>query len=115
MVAARRRTAGNGNDHAAAQGLHSRLKTLRGNIGALQDDVLGLAGAAGDAALGAANEHVSSAMDVAGRQARVVSESVEAWGNDNMKSIGKAVRAQPFTACAMMLGVGALLGFFLRR
>ena len=39
----------------------------------------------------------------------------EVWGEDNLPRVADAVRSQPFKACAISLGAGALIGaLFLR-
>jgi len=91
--------------------LQVRLKSLRGDIGALQNDVAGLVGDVGDAA----SSRVQYAMSGAMKTAREASGRVESWGNENMHGLRKMVRSQPFTACAVAIGAGALLGFILRR
>jgi ElaB/YqjD/DUF883 family membrane-anchored ribosome-binding protein len=111
MVAARKRNSVSAHNGHAGRGLQARLKSLRGDMGALQDDVAGLVGDMGDAA----GEQVQGAMSGALRSARDTANRVEDWGNENMGGMRKMVRNQPFTSCVLALGMGAVLGFLLRR
>ena len=113
MVAVNKRNGAStrGQNGHASRNLQARLHALRGDIGALQSDVAGLVGDVGDAA----SLQVQDAMSGAMKTAREASGRVETWGNDNMRGVRKMVRSQPFTACAIAIGAGALLGFILRR
>jgi ElaB/YqjD/DUF883 family membrane-anchored ribosome-binding protein len=42
-------------------------------------------------------------------------ERLENWGEDNLPGVAEAVRSQPFKACAISLGAGALIGALLLR
>ena len=42
-------------------------------------------------------------------------ERFETWGEDNLPGVADAVRSQPFKACAISLGAGALIGALLLR
>jgi ElaB/YqjD/DUF883 family membrane-anchored ribosome-binding protein len=42
-------------------------------------------------------------------------ERFESWGEDNLPRVAEAVRSQPFKACAISLGAGALIGALLLR
>ena len=42
-------------------------------------------------------------------------ERFESWGEDNLPGVAEAVRSQPFKACAISLGAGALIGALLLR
>jgi ElaB/YqjD/DUF883 family membrane-anchored ribosome-binding protein len=39
----------------------------------------------------------------------------EEWGHDNLPGVADAVRSQPFKACALSLGAGALIGVLFLR
>ena len=97
--------------HTAAAGLQTRMKTLRGDLGALEKDLIGLLYDAGDAA----GEQVHSAMRGAMDSAREAADRVENWGSENMPNMRKMVRTKPFAACALALGAGALLSAILLR
>lgn len=42
-------------------------------------------------------------------------DRVEVWGEDNLPGVRDAVRSQPFKACVLSLGAGALIGALLLR
>ena len=95
------------NNHAE-RSLQARLKSIRGNIGALQDDVAGLVSDVGDVA----NDQMTGVV----RSARDAADRMESWGTDNISGVRKLVQEEPFKACAIAAGVGALFGLlFLRR
>jgi ElaB/YqjD/DUF883 family membrane-anchored ribosome-binding protein len=88
--------------------LQARLKSIRGNIGALQDDVAGLVNDVGDVA----NYQVTGIV----RSARDTADRVETWGTENLSGVRKMVQDEPFKACAIAAGAGALLSLlFFRR
>ena len=94
----------NGANAQNGKDLNARLKSLRQDLGALQDDVLGLVNEMG----AAAGDQVQGAMrQTAGR--------VEDWGNEKLPNIRKIVRGNPFAACAVALSAGALLSAILFR
>jgi ElaB/YqjD/DUF883 family membrane-anchored ribosome-binding protein len=98
MIAFRRK---NGTDRRAGQAVSARLSALYNDFDALQQDIRGLMSDVGSAA----GDHAQNAVG-----------QVETWGARNVKSIRKSVRDQPFTACAIALSAGALVGgLFLRR
>jgi ElaB/YqjD/DUF883 family membrane-anchored ribosome-binding protein len=97
--------------HSSAAGLHARIKTLRGDLGVLEKDLIGLLYDVGDAA----GEQVQGAMKGAMESARDAADRVESWGSENMPNMRKMVRTKPFAACAMALGAGALLSAILLR
>ncbi len=86
--------------------LQARLDSLRGDFGALQRDVKGLARAAGDAAESQFDHAVKGTM----KSARQAADKVEDWGTQNVKSVRQQVKKQPILACMFAAGAGALLG-----
>jgi len=112
MPTARKRNGVAGADaHNAAAGLHARMQTLRGDLGALEKDLVGLLYDVGDAA----GEQVQGAMKGAMDSAMEAADRVESWGSENMPKMRKVVRTKPFAACALALGAGALLSAILLR
>jgi ElaB/YqjD/DUF883 family membrane-anchored ribosome-binding protein len=91
--------------------LESRLDALRDDLESLQTDMKGLAGGVGDAAQARLNEMLRNTEDMAEQ----ISSQVEDWTNDNAESLRDQVREQPLFACAVAMGVGALLGAILLR
>jgi ElaB/YqjD/DUF883 family membrane-anchored ribosome-binding protein len=97
MIAFRKKK---GTDRRAGQDVSARLNALYNDFDALQQDIRGLM------------IDVSSA---AGDQAQNAVGQVETWGAKNVKNIRKSVKDQPFTACAIALSAGALMGGLLLR
>ena len=84
--------------------LQGRMSAVRSDLDALQKDVMGLVNEAG----GVATREVRGAVDeTVGR--------LEAWSNENLAGVRKAVRSQPLKACALSIGAGALIGALLLR
>lgn len=108
MIAFRKK---NGAARHAGQDVRARLNALYKDFDALQQDIRGLmsdvGSAAGDQVKGTVTDGLQSAQDAA--------DQVETWGARNVKSIRKSVRNQPFRACAVALGAGALVGGLLLR
>ncbi len=100
----------------------NRLGALRTDLDALQSDIKGLAGDAGDAANSRAHQAVRAAESVAERAYRLAEETashmaddVGTWTNDNLDSARDSIRAQPLSALLLSLGIGAIIGaIFLR-
>jgi len=44
-----------------------------------------------------------------------ITSQVEDWTNDNAETLREQVREQPLFACAVAMGIGALLGAILLR
>jgi ElaB/YqjD/DUF883 family membrane-anchored ribosome-binding protein len=44
-----------------------------------------------------------------------ITSQVEDWTNDNAEQLRETVREQPLAACAVAMGIGALLGVILLR
>ena len=84
---------------------------LRDDLEALQTDMKGLAGGVGDAAQARLNEMLRNTEDMADQ----ITAQVEDWTNDNAESLREQVREQPLFACAVAMGIGALLGAILLR
>jgi ElaB/YqjD/DUF883 family membrane-anchored ribosome-binding protein len=91
--------------------LEQRLDALRDDLEALQTDMKGLAGGVGDAATARLNEMLRNTEDMADQ----LTSHVEDWTNDNAESLREQVREQPLFACAVAMGIGALLGVILLR
>ena len=97
---------------AGGENLQDRLAALREDLAALQADMKGLAGDAGDAATAKMNTALNDAME----SVQDLADRVEDWGDDHLSSIKESVRRDPLAACALSMGIGALLGaIFLRR
>jgi ElaB/YqjD/DUF883 family membrane-anchored ribosome-binding protein len=94
-------------DTHAEHSLQARLKSIRGNIGALQEDVAGLVNDVGEAA----NDQVTGVV----RSARDAADRAETWGTENISGIRKMVQHEPFKACAIAAGAGVLLSIILFR
>jgi ElaB/YqjD/DUF883 family membrane-anchored ribosome-binding protein len=91
--------------------LEGRLEALRDDLEALQSDMKGLAGGVGDAAQARLNEMLRNTEDMADQ----ITAQVEDWTNDNAEQLRETVREQPLVACAVAMGIGALLGVILLR
>jgi ElaB/YqjD/DUF883 family membrane-anchored ribosome-binding protein len=76
---------------------------MRSDLHAWQKDMRGTMDDIGDATRGA-RDAMGGAI-----------ERFETWGEDNLPGIADAVRSQPFKACALSLGAGALIGALLLR
>jgi ElaB/YqjD/DUF883 family membrane-anchored ribosome-binding protein len=77
--------------------LQERLAALRADLEALQDNLKGLAGDAGDAATAKMNAAINDAMS----SVQDVAERVEDWGEDHLSSVRESVREQPLASCAL--------------
>lgn len=108
MIALRKK---NGADRHAKPDVRARLSALYKDFDALQQDIRGLmsdvGSAAGDQVKGTVADGLQSAQSAV--------DQAETWGAKNVKSIRKSVKNQPFRACAIALGAGALMGSFLLR
>ena len=106
-----------------SKNIDTRLGALRSELDALQGDMKGLAGGVGDVADDRVHLAIRNAENVAERALRLAEESaahmaddVETWTNDNLDSVRELVRAQPLSAIALSMGLGALFGaIFTRR
>ena len=91
--------------------LQDRLAALRADLEALQSDVKGLAGDAGDAASAKMNQALNDAME----SVQDLTDRFEDWGEDHLVSVRQSVREQPLAACALAMGIGTMLGAILFR
>ena len=80
-----------------------RMSAVRADLKAWQKDMRGAMSDVGEAT-----------REVRGAVGGAI-ERLEAWGNDNLPGIRDAVRSQPFKACALSIGAGALIGALLLR
>jgi len=104
------------------KGFDAKLDALRTDIDALKNDTKSIVSDGQDIAQDRARAAMRTAEDVAERAFRLAEETTtdladdtETWTNDNLKSARERVQRQPFSAMFLSLGVGALLGAFLRR
>ena len=91
--------------------LEDRLAALRADLEALQDDVKGLAGAAGEVA----SERVTEMLRNTEGMADQLTAQVEDWATDHVDTLRETVREQPVLAVALAMSAGALLGAILLR
>lgn len=84
--------------------LPGRIKAVRADLNALQKDVRGL---------------VSNASDLATREVRGAMGGavarIESFSTESIAGVRDVVRSQPFKACAISVGAGALIGALLLR
>ena len=95
----------------------ARIGALRTEFNALQKDVKGLAGDAGEIANDRAHLAIRAAENVAERAfhlaedaAAHLAKDVETWTDDNLDSVRDTVRAPPISAVVLSMGAGAILG-----
>lgn len=107
---------------ATTKGFDAKLDALRSDIDALKNDTASLVADGQVIAHDRARAAMRTAEDVAERAYRLAEETTtdladdaETWTSDNLKSARESVRRQPFSAMFLFLGIGALLGAFLRR
>jgi ElaB/YqjD/DUF883 family membrane-anchored ribosome-binding protein len=95
---------------------------LRSDLDAIQDDMKSVVGNVENVANDGAQAAMHDAKNVAEHAYRLAEEAaahlvddVETCTDDNLDSVRGSVRAQPLSALALSMGVGALLGaIFLR-
>ena len=80
-----------------------KVRAMRADFDSWQKDMRGTMSDIGDATREARNA-MGGAID-----------RFETWGEDNLPGVADAVRSQPFKACALSLGAGALIGALLLR
>lgn len=80
-----------------------RVRAMRADLHAWQRDMRGAMNNVGEATREIRGT-VGEAMD-----------RLEAWGDQNLPGVRDAVRSQPFKACVLSLGAGALIGALLLR
>jgi ElaB/YqjD/DUF883 family membrane-anchored ribosome-binding protein len=105
MIMRRKKNGHKGDDVSA------RLKSMRSDLDALQENMRGLLNDVGDAA----GDQVQGAMRNAAQSAHGAVDRVEEWGNESLDGMRKTVRGRPLAACALSVGAGALLGAILLR
>jgi ElaB/YqjD/DUF883 family membrane-anchored ribosome-binding protein len=101
----------------------ARLGALRSELETLEADMKGLVGDVEGIADNRVHLAIRKAEDVAHRAYRLAEDSAthvvddaQAWTNGNLDSARKSIRAQPFSALALSIGAGALIGaIFMRR
>ncbi len=96
---------------ASGDDFQDKLSALKSDLSALQKDVRGIAGDAGEAATAKMNEALNGAMETV----QDMADRIEDWGADHIVSLREQVREQPLAACALAMGAGALLGALLLR
>ena len=106
MATVATRTHKNGRD---GHDVHARVTALRADIDALQKDMRGLVSDVGVAAA----RQVHGAMDGALESAHETADRIGEWSNGNLAGVRRAARAQPLAACALSIGVGAVIGALL--
>jgi ElaB/YqjD/DUF883 family membrane-anchored ribosome-binding protein len=80
-----------------------KVRAMRSDFDAWQKDMRGTMNDIGEATR-EARHAMGGAID-----------RFESWGEDNLPGVAEAVRSQPFKACALSLGAGALIGALLLR
>jgi len=80
-----------------------RMGAMRSDLHAWQKDMRGVMDNVGEATREVRGA-VGGAMD-----------RLESWGDENLPGVRDAVRSQPFKACVLSLGAGALISAFLLR
>jgi ElaB/YqjD/DUF883 family membrane-anchored ribosome-binding protein len=103
-----------------AKRLDSRLGDLRSELETLESDLKGFAGDVENVADNRIHLALRKAEDIAHRAYRYAEESsthvaqdVENWADGNVKHVRSSIRAQPFSAIAVSIGAGALIGAIL--
>jgi len=108
----------NGTDKMDARlgALRSELETLEADMKGLVGDVEGIADGRIHLAIRRAEDVAHRAYHLAEESTAHVADDVEKWANGNLEVARKSIRAQPFSALALSVGAGALLGaIFMRR
>lgn len=80
-----------------------RMGAMRSDLHAWQKDMRGVMDNVGDATREVRGA-VGGALD-----------RMETWGDENLPGVREAVRSQPFKACVLSLGAGALISALLLR
>jgi hypothetical protein len=80
-----------------------RMGAMRSDLHAWQKDMRGVMDNVGEATREVRGA-VGGALD-----------RLESWGDENLPGVREAVRSQPFKACVLSLGAGALISAFLLR
>ncbi len=96
--------------------LRSELETLEGDMKKVAGDVEGIADNRVHLALRKAEDVAHSAYHLAEDAAAQVVHDVDEWATGNLDTARTKIKAQPFSAIALSLGIGALVGaMFARR
>lgn len=90
--------------------LRSELETLESDMKVLAGDVEGMADKRVHLAIHKAEEVAHRAYRLAEDSVNRVAGDVQEWAGDNLASARKSIRAQPLSALALSIGVGALIG-----
>lgn len=90
--------------------LRSELETLESDMKKVAGDVEGIADNRVQLALRKAEDVAHNAYRLAEDTAAHVVHDVDEWAVGNLNTARKSIRAQPFSALALSLGVGALIG-----
>jgi ElaB/YqjD/DUF883 family membrane-anchored ribosome-binding protein len=87
--------------------VENRLSALRQDLEALQQDMRGLGEGVGEAAQERLREALKATENLAAQ--------MDEWTSENLDSLKETIREQPLAACAISLGIGALLGALILR
>lgn len=87
--------------------VENRLSALRQDLEALQQDMRGLGEGVGEAA----QERLREAL----KATETLAAQMDEWTTENLDSLKETIREQPLAACAISLGIGALLGALILR
>jgi len=105
------------NNKKKAERLDSRLGALRSELETLESDMKGFANDVEGIADKRVHLALRKAEDLAHRAYRYAEESsahvahdVENWADGNINDARNSIRAQPFSAIAIFMGAGALIG-----
>lgn len=90
--------------------LRSELETLEADVKRVAGDVEGIADNRIHLAIHKAEDIAHRAYHLAEESTAQVANDVEAWASGNLDTARKSIRAQPFSAIALFMGVGALVG-----
>jgi ElaB/YqjD/DUF883 family membrane-anchored ribosome-binding protein len=112
-VAARIGKNGTKNMDARLGALRSELETLEADVKRVTGDVEGIADNRIHLAIHKAEDIAHRAYHLAEETTAQAVDDVEAWASGNLDSARKSIRAQPFSALALSVGVGALVGAIL--
>jgi ElaB/YqjD/DUF883 family membrane-anchored ribosome-binding protein len=107
-------------DKKNSKRLDSRLGALRSELESLESDMKGFAGDVEGVVDNRVHLALRKAENIAHRAYRYAEESstqvaqdVENWADGNIEGARKTIQAQPFSALAISMAVGALVGAIL--
>jgi ElaB/YqjD/DUF883 family membrane-anchored ribosome-binding protein len=95
--------------------LRAELETLNDDVKRVVRDVEGGADSRVHLALRKAEEVAHKAYRLAEESAAHVVHDVDDWAVDKADMARKSIRAQPFSALALSIGIGALIGIMFTR